>query len=270
MGRNEIGTRLSIITVNLNDRVGLEKTMKSVLDQSFPDFEYIIVDGGSTDGSVEVIEEHKDRLAYWTSEPDTGIYNAMNKGIKHAKGEYCLFLNSGDWLYDNKVLERAFDLRFDEDLVYGVQMLEASNGIEEIISIDPEYITFRSFMKTSIPHQSTFIRTDLFKRAGVYNEGNAIVSDWEFTLLAIFKLNCSIRKIPSRIAVYNLRGVSNKHEFMNQQKHEKRMVLERHFRRFVTDYDDFERVSGKIYFRLYYTLRNLKNAAVRAFRIWFS
>ena len=98
--------KLSIITINLNNAQGLEKTIKSVVSQTYSDYEYIIIDGASTDGSVDVIQEYRNKITYWVSEPDTGIYNAMNKGILKATGEYCQFLNSGDILVDNNVTER--------------------------------------------------------------------------------------------------------------------------------------------------------------------
>ena len=94
--------KLSIITVNLNNRDGLQRTIDSVVSQTFTDYEWIVIDGGSTDGSRELIGQHQDRFAYWCSEPDKGIYNAMNKGIAHAKGEWLQFLNSGAWLYSKQ------------------------------------------------------------------------------------------------------------------------------------------------------------------------
>ena len=97
--------KLSIITVNLNNRDGLQKTIDSVICQTFRDFEWIVIDGGSTDGSKELIEQYADHFAYWVSEPDKGIYNAMNKGIKVAKGEYLQFLNSGDSLWNETTLQ---------------------------------------------------------------------------------------------------------------------------------------------------------------------
>ena len=90
---------LSIITVNLNNLTGLQKTMQSVFEQTFTNYEYIIIDGGSTDGSKEWIAQHADKLAYWVSEKDGGVFNAQNKGIVKSKGEYLLFLNSGDYFY---------------------------------------------------------------------------------------------------------------------------------------------------------------------------
>ncbi|MGK0307850.1 MAG: glycosyltransferase involved in cell wall biosynthesis, partial [Urechidicola sp.] len=97
---------ISIITINYNDAVGLKKTMASVLEQTYEDIEYIVIDGGSTDGSKAYIELYHKDLAYWVSEPDQGIYHAMNKGIDQATGDYLLFLNSGDWLVDNFVIDK--------------------------------------------------------------------------------------------------------------------------------------------------------------------
>lgn len=101
--------KLSIITVNLNDKTGLEKTIKSVISQSFSDFEFIIIDGESTDGSIDIINQYKSKISYWVSEKDSGIYNAMNKGIRQAKGEYLYFLNSGDALHNENVLHHIFN-----------------------------------------------------------------------------------------------------------------------------------------------------------------
>lgn len=100
--------KLTIITINLNNKAGLQTTIDSVIAQTYKDFEWIIIDGGSTDGSKELIEKYTNYIKYWVSEPDKGIYNAMNKGIKVAEGEYLQFLNSGDSLFSNSVLSDIF------------------------------------------------------------------------------------------------------------------------------------------------------------------
>lgn len=100
---------LSIITVNLNNNLGLQKTLRSIQSQSYTDYEHIIIDANSTDGSLETIIKYTtetSHLSYWISEPDKGIYDGMNKGIAHAKGEYIFFLNSGDFLFDDHVFGR--------------------------------------------------------------------------------------------------------------------------------------------------------------------
>ena len=106
--------QLSIITINRNDAQGLEKTLESIWKkQSFKDFVHIIIDGASTDNSINIIKKYASHLSYWVSEPDKGIYNAMNKGIIKAKGNYLLFLNSGDWL-ENDILARVFKENFTD------------------------------------------------------------------------------------------------------------------------------------------------------------
>ena len=96
-----------IITINYNDAAGLKKTIDSVINQTYTEFEYIIIDGGSSDSSLQIIKENANQINYWVSETDKGIYNAMNKGIEAAKGEYLLFLNSGDYLLDSLVLKKV-------------------------------------------------------------------------------------------------------------------------------------------------------------------
>lgn len=99
--------KLSIITINFNNEKGLKKTLESVSIQTYKNFEFIIIDGGSTDNSVNIIKEYQPIITYWLSEPDKGIYNAMNKGIAQAHGEYCIFMNSGDTFYDASTIEKS-------------------------------------------------------------------------------------------------------------------------------------------------------------------
>ena len=111
--------KLSIITVNLNNLEGLKKTYESVVCQTFTDYEWLVIDGGSTDGSREFIEQHQNKFAYWCSEPDKGIYNAMNKGIVRAKGEYLNFMNSGDCFVKKETLAGVFGEERKVDILYG-------------------------------------------------------------------------------------------------------------------------------------------------------
>lgn len=142
---------LSIITINYNDAVGLEQTMESVLGQQFSAFEYIVIDGGSNDGSVAVIKQRESQLAYWVSEKDTGIYNAMNKGIAVARGQFLLFLNGGDLLTSETALQDFISHpSFQGDIIYGDYKFE--NGEK----VYPDRLYPAYFMKTSLPHQSTF------------------------------------------------------------------------------------------------------------------
>lgn len=116
--------KLSIITINLNNLEGLKKTFESVFNQTFTDYEWIVIDGGSTDGSREFIEAHQDSFSYWSSEPDRGIYNAMNKGILQANGEYLSFLNSGDYYADSETLANVFCTNHEADILFGYMIRE--------------------------------------------------------------------------------------------------------------------------------------------------
>ena len=183
--------KLSIITVNLNNRDGLQKTIDSVVCQTFSDFEWIVIDGGSTDGSKELIEQYADHFAYWVSEPDKGIYNAMNKGIRASRGDYLLFLNSGDWLYKDNVLESVFLSNPTEDFVYcddgGSTGMVANGG-------SPSVIDFRFLYTYTICHQTIFHNRRLFD-TGLYDENYKIVSDWKFLFQHIIKNNATYRKL---------------------------------------------------------------------------
>lgn len=126
---------LSIITVNLNNNLGLQKTLRSIQSQSYTDYEHIIIDANSTDGSLETIIKYTtetSHLSYWISEPDKGIYDGMNKGIAHAKGEYIFFLNSGDFLFDDHVLDA---IPFDETqyICGNLRILYSNTEYEDII-----------------------------------------------------------------------------------------------------------------------------------------
>lgn len=181
--------KLSIITVNLNNCNGLQKTIDSVISQTFKDFEWIVIDGGSTDGSKELIEQYSNHFAYWVSEPDKGIYNAMNKGIRVAQGEYLQFLNSGDWLWEHDTLQKMFAIPPIEEIIYG-DCIEA-DGTH---SIFPHIINTLFLYKWSINHQSTLIKSCLLKETG-YDENYQIASDWKFFLNSIIFNSVSYRKI---------------------------------------------------------------------------
>ena len=208
--------KLSIITINFNNRDGLRKTIESVVNQTWQEFEYIIIDGGSTDGSVEVIKEYADRIDYWVSEPDKGIYNAMNKGIDQAKGEYSLFLNSGDCLTNNAILQ---EIRHDingEDIVMGLLKVVPSNRIAYTDIVEP--ITFCNFYKGNpISHPSSFVKTSLCNRLR-YDEEYKIVSDWKFFLQALVMEHCSYKIIDKVITDFQEGGISDNRAQCEQEK----------------------------------------------------
>lgn len=193
--------KLTIITINFNNKDGLHKTIESVVNQTFKDIEYIIIDGGSTDGSVDIIKENADKIDYWVSEPDKGIYNAMNKGIAQAHGEYLNFMNSGDVFYNNDVLMSICDF-WDKDIVSGKNIYEG--GIHGFFK---DEITMLDLYRKTLPHQASFIRKELFNKRK-YDESLKIASDWRFFVEALIFDNCSFRNIDNIICEFDGKGIS--------------------------------------------------------------
>ena len=198
--------KLSIITVNLNNRDGLQKTIDSVVAQTFKDFEWIVIDGGSTDGSKELIEQYAEHFSYWVSEPDKGIYNAMNKGIRVAKGEYLQFLNSGDWLCDETALERCFLHGFTADIAYGNLFYVYPDGKMEKSNY-PNPLTLRYLYHDSIGHNASFIKRDLFQTV-LYDEHFKIVSDWAFYVRCAME-NREFAFVDEMVTCFDMNGISS-------------------------------------------------------------
>ena len=210
--------KLSIITINYNNAAGLKKTLDSVAIQTCVDFEHIIVDGASSDGSVDVIREYEKNLTSnlsplasrlkWISEKDTGIYNAMNKGVRMANGEYTLMLNSGDYLVDESVIEGIIPFFDGSDIIQG-------NIIEDIGSYKyrnrgngKSDIDFFDVMKGHFLHQAAFCRRDLFDRYGMFDESYRIVGDTKFFMICLGLNNASFKYIDLDIANYDMTGIT--------------------------------------------------------------
>ena len=197
---------LSIITVNLNNKCGLQKTIDSVIAQTYKDFEWIIIDGGSTDGSKELIEKYGNYISHWVSEPDKGIYNGMNKGITVSNGEYLLFMNSGDKIYDENVLTRTIPLLLGEDYYVGDQYFSGTilrpnlSAVGHLCNI----LTF-----SYIPHQSTFIHRKIFNKYGLYREDLQIVSDWWLFYNSILLDNAIVERLPFVVSEFEGNGISS-------------------------------------------------------------
>lgn len=206
--------KLSIITVNFNNDSGLEKTIESVLAQTFSNYEFIIIDGGSNDKSMEIIDKYKSKIAYYISEKDNGIYEAMNKGISVANGEYLQFLNSGDYLLNKNVLEKVFKYNGNQDIYYGSSIRNSTDGRNYRCN-EPKNLTMKRFFDHSICHQAMFIKKELFNKFGKYNEKLKIVADWEFNVRTIILNNCSLKFLNFPIVFYDMNGLSMKKQKMS-------------------------------------------------------
>jgi glycosyltransferase involved in cell wall biosynthesis len=213
--------RLSIITINYNNRTGLQKTVDSVIDQTCKDFEWIVIDGGSTDGCKELIEQYQDAITYWCSEPDRGIFNAMNKGVKHANGAYCLFLNSGDRLHDNHVIEKVIPHLSDSDFITGNECVVDSQYEEVRIRKNPEAFDKYQLLIGCLWHQSTFIRTCLLKERP-YDETFKVVGDWETTFYQLVLNNKTYKHIDILVSDFVEGGISTDLKYAREES--KRMI----------------------------------------------
>lgn len=227
--------KLSIISINLNNKSGLKRTIDSILSQTNQTFEYIVIDGSSEDGSVDILK-NTSRINHYLSEKDTGVYDAMNKGIKMASGDYLLFLNSGDYLKDSTTIEKILPQLTDEDIIYGSLELQREKENERIDFT--ENLTFRTFvnLSTSLGHPSTFIKSSLFTKFGLYNTNYKIVSDWAFFVQVIVKENVTTKRIINTVSVFDLTGMSSNPSNRDKIIAERNHFLNTNFPRFMEDY----------------------------------
>jgi glycosyltransferase involved in cell wall biosynthesis len=231
--------KVSIITINYNHLAGLQRTMASVFAQTATDYEYIVIDGGSTDGSAEAVAAHADRLAYAVSEPDGGIFPAMNKGIAVARGEYCLFMNSGDTFHAPDVLQQVLPRLRGGDFYIGDQ--QETGGRRRRA---PEYVTAGMLAYKYLPHQSAFIRTALLK-ARPYCVTCGLVADWRQMFEEMVLHDAGYEHLDLVVADFEVTGVSHNPASAQQMEASRQQTLRELLSRAVAaelrGYDAFDR-----------------------------
>ena len=235
---------ISIITINRNNAVGLEKTMRSVAAQTYKEFEYIVVDGASTDESVAVIKSLESEFAHlkWVSEPDTGIYNAMNKGISMASGDYIQILNSADCLAADDVTRRmlvAVEKSGNPSILYGNMVKCFPDGRKVVDkSFAGEEITMLGMYTGTLNHDPVYIRRDLFEKYGYYDEGLKIVSDWKWYLQTIILGDEKPQYVDMDVTLFDMTGISETNKELDNA--ERKAVLEQLFpKTILDDYESF-------------------------------
>ncbi|MEL1252650.1 glycosyltransferase family 2 protein [Flavobacterium sp. DGU38] len=200
--------KLSIITINYNNLDGLKRTVESVINQTWQEFEYIVIDGGSTDGSAEYIESQRDKIDYWVSEPDKGIYNAMNKGIYKAKGEYVVFLNSGDFFLSSAILQDCYAIirNGNADVFYG--QIKIDHHHKEKTIVYPDLLTLSYMKDMVINHQACFFKLTTLLEHNGYDEKYSLAADYHYYLKLYIKgkIFCPIL-FPT--VKYDISGVSS-------------------------------------------------------------
>lgn len=242
---------LSIITINYNNAEGLHKTLASVASQTYPHIEHIIIDGGSTDESVGILEAYPQPLperrgeitegkfptqnpahkVIWVSEKDNGIYNAMNKGIRMATGDYIQILNSGDMLFDAHVTQRMsehlaqINSQHEEPIgiLYG-NMIKVNAAGEVVGRSGYTEYSLRQFYSSTLNHDCAYIRKDLFEEYGLYDENLKIVSDWKWYLQAIGLGRVKPEYVDIDVTIFDDGGISETNLALRNQ--ERRQVLE--------------------------------------------
>ena len=236
---------LTIITINRNNAVGLEKTMRSVFSQRRTDFEYVVVDGASTDASVEVIrrfaESFGDRMK-WISEPDKGIYNAMNKGIGMATGDYVQILNSGDCLVSEDVvgsMYAALEKNGNPSILYGNMLKDMPDGtVVRDRCFAGREISFLGFYTGTLNHSPAYIRRSLFDEYGLYDESLKIVSDWKWFLEAIILGKEKPVYSDIDVTLFDMTGISETNRSLCH-KERKQVMSQLILPSFLKDYDDW-------------------------------
>ena len=212
---------ISVITIAKNEEKTIERTILSVTNQSaINEIEYIVIDGKSSDNTLEIIKKYKNKISKIISEADFGIYNAMNKGIKAAKGEYILFLNAGDELFCNKTIEEILP-KLNCGVVFADVSVRDEKGQKG--TIDYDYLDDFELFYKSLPHMSTFIKKELFLKFGLYDETKKIVSDWQW-FLKYFNSKGKYKYIKTPVAIFYLGGISTKKETKNLREKERAKV----------------------------------------------
>lgn len=195
---------VSVVTINYNRAAELEATIQSVLAQTWPALEYIVIDGGSTDGSAEVIRSHAARLAHWVSERDAGVYDAMNKGTRAATGDWVIFMNAGDSFHGPQAVADAFSApREDADILYGDVIRRAADGSERLVPARDDALP----LQMPASHQSIFTRRGLLL-AHPFATDFSISADHEFLLWAQGE-GARLRRVPAVIAIFTRGGLSD-------------------------------------------------------------
>lgn len=209
--------KISIITATYNSVKTLEQTILSVVGQTYSSIEYIIIDGGSTDGTVDLLKKYNDKIAYWISEPDEGIYDAFNKGVAHATGDYVQFLGSDDCLCNEFVIEKiANEIEISVDILCaGVWVVDEINRLQfwatGLKAIEEGYDY------TMIPHQGMFTRRNLLLKHP-FDVSYRIVADYLFFLTCYYDEKVHFKYIETPVAFFSMGGFSGELSVLLQEE----------------------------------------------------
>lgn len=216
--------KISVITICRNEESRIRQTLQSIVGQSFHNFELIVIDGASTDGTLAIINEFRGKIKVLISEPDLGIYDAQNKGARAASGEYLIFLNGGDYFFEPGTLEKVVSgVTPNADILYGDILVDDGCGHQAPMA-SPKKVTARFLLNATLWHPTTFIRRQTFEALGPYDLKFKIVADYDFFLKAFFKGKCKFQHLPGIVAVFYADGVSAREDLASALKKERRQA----------------------------------------------
>jgi glycosyltransferase involved in cell wall biosynthesis len=251
---------LSIITICRNEVSRIQRTIDSVIQQSDSEFEWIVVDGASTDGTLDLLQRYQPHIFRLISEPDRGLYDAMNKGIGMAGGGFILFLNAGDFLQNLEVV-RAFHKRASKaDIVVGDIHIVYPDGSEKYRKsaeqrLDKELLYWRSF-----DHQGTFIKRALFEKFGSYDLSFKILADWEFFARSVVSHEASVEAWDHCVAVYTFDGISARLENRQQLYRERQRIRKMHYPARYRWRRDFNEAWGAMIHRIRQQIQQIRKS----------
>jgi glycosyltransferase involved in cell wall biosynthesis len=234
---------VTVITVVLNNKLGLEQTLQSVFKQNYDALEIIVIDGKSTDGTLNVIRQHEKRISCFVSEPDEGVYDAMNKGIVSATGEYILFLNSGDYFAGESSIRSLIEQSDNEDIIYGDIIFKDTST--ESVRTYPEVLDFGFFVDSTLPHPCTLIRRSLFSDYGLYDAQIKISADWAFFLKVLGKYNASYKHVSHPVSFFLKGGLSSD---LEKVRLEREAYLTQEFNFYYRRYRSLKEYERKVYY----------------------
>ncbi len=220
--------KITIITVCLNCKDAIENTILSVINQTYSNIEYIVIDGNSTDGTKEVLEKYSGKIDNFISESDDGIYNAMNKAVEISTGDYILFLNCGDRLYNETVLGDLISKSSGEDVLYGDLILKFTDGRKNLRMKQPKKLNRFLFVHRTLNHQATMVKRNIFKVYGDFDEQYLILADFDFFLRVVFKPGVSNLYIPLTISFYDMNGLSGSSKSFRLRQKDRLKIVKKH------------------------------------------
>lgn len=230
--------KFSIITVCKNSGKTIENTILSVINQTFKDFEYIIIDGVSTDNTLSIVQKYSDKISKIISEEDNGLYDAMNKGIKTASGDYLFFLNSDDVFLHDNILELVNNINSTAELLYGdIAVLNKKTGKLSIKTHDKFNKIY--LLKNTPCQPATFYKKEAFEKYGYFDTNYKIVSDHEWFLRVFLKHNIHAEYMGFPISIFNMGGLSTDKNREDKLTAERNAILDKYFTKFERNFYEF-------------------------------